>query len=97
MAAISKGKMEMKVFPKGQVVIPVLLRKKYNIDIGDSVQVIPSKNGILLKPLTKTKESKSLTDNLFGIFEEYAQEKKQIKKKDLLKATEKGFMEGWKE
>jgi bifunctional DNA-binding transcriptional regulator/antitoxin component of YhaV-PrlF toxin-antitoxin module len=97
MAVISKsnGKMEMKVFAKGQVVIPVLLRKKYNIDIGDNIQAIPSENGILLKPLPKIKKTQSVTDELFGIFEEYTKGIKTIKKNDVLKATEKGFTEGW--
>ena len=43
----------MKVFPKGQVVIPVSLRKRYNIDIGDQVQAIPSNEGILLRQRRK--------------------------------------------
>jgi AbrB family looped-hinge helix DNA binding protein len=88
-------KMEMKVFPKGQVVIPVALRKKYNIDIGDSIQVIPSENGILLKPKSKTKKPETLTDDLFGIFKNYARSSKKIGKKDILNATENGFIEGW--
>ncbi|MBN1904650.1 MAG: AbrB/MazE/SpoVT family DNA-binding domain-containing protein [Deltaproteobacteria bacterium] len=87
--------MEMKVFPKGQVVIPVMLRKKYNIDIGDNIQVIPAENGILLKPKPKTKKPESITDNLFGIFKNYARNNKKIDKKDILNATENGFIEGW--
>lgn len=89
-------KMEMKVFPKGQVVIPVMLRKKYNIDIGDNIQVIPAENGILLKPKPKTKKPESITDNLFGIFKNYTRSSKKIDKKDILNATENGFIEGWK-
>ena len=33
MTAEAKESVKMKVFPKGQVVIPVSLRKKYHIDI----------------------------------------------------------------
>lgn len=97
MASASKsiGKMEMKVFPKGQVVIPVMLRKKYNIDIGDNIQAVPSENGILLKPLPKSKKPQSLTDDLFGIFKKYSGDSKKISKKDILNATEKGFIKGW--
>jgi AbrB family looped-hinge helix DNA binding protein len=88
---------KMKVFPKGQVVIPVSLRKKYNIDIGDHVEVIPSSDGILLKPSSKAKGSGFLTDTLFGTFEKYTPKKKNAGKKDIIKATETGFLEGWKE
>ena len=87
---------EMKVFPKGQVVIPVSLRKRYNIDIGDHIQAIPSRDGILLKPSSKTKSNGALTDRLFGIFNKYTQERQEIEKKDIIKATENGFTEGWK-
>ena len=73
---------KMKVFPKGQVVIPVSLRKKYNIDIGDHIQAIPSGQGILLKPLSKTKSNEPLTDSLFGIFGNYAREKRKASKKE---------------
>ena len=86
----------MKVFPKGQVVIPASLRKKYDIDIGDHLHVVPSSDGLLLKPLSKTKNTGALTDSLFGIFGKYAKEKQQAGKKDIIKATENGFIEGWK-
>lgn len=95
MTSISKISIKMKVFPKGQVVIPVSLRKKYKIDIGDHVNVIPSKDGILLQPSSKKEPSQTLTDNLFGIFKEYAKKRKGIKKRDIIEATEKGFSEGW--
>jgi len=88
---------KMKVFQKGQVVIPVSLRKKYDIDIGDHVEVIPSKNGILLKPSPSKKGRGSLTDILFGSFGEYAQKKKPAGKKDIHNATQTGFLEGWQE
>ena len=87
----------MKVFPKGQIVIPVSLRKKYNIDIGDHIQAVPSREGILLKPSSKTKSAEPLTDSLFGIFGNYAQKKRKVGKKDIKEATENGFIEGWKE
>jgi AbrB family looped-hinge helix DNA binding protein len=87
----------MKIFPKGQIVIPVSLRKKYNIAIGDHVQVIPSKNGIFLKPSPKAKKTATLTDSLFGIFGEYVRGKKNADKKDIIRATEKGFTKGWRE
>ena len=82
---------------KGQVVIPVSLRKKYNIDIGDHIDVIPSSSGILLKPSSTKKGSGFLTDTLFGVFAKYTQKKKKAVKKDIIKATKNGFIEGWEE
>ncbi len=85
----------MKVFPKGQVVIPVSLRKKYQIDIGDLIDVISKSDGILLKPLPKENRHRSLTERLFGVFSEYASRNTKPTKTDIEKATETGFTEGW--
>ncbi len=85
----------MKVFPKGQVVIPVSLRKKYQIEIGDRIDVIAELDGILLKPQPKEKKQRSLTERLFGIFRDYASGKSKPNKTDIKKATEAGFTEGW--
>ena len=89
----SKEPITMKVFPKGQVVIPIALRKKYDINIGDQIDVIPETNGILLKPTTKRTTDKSLTDKLFGVFNRYATGKPDLTKADIRKAVEKGFTE----
>ena len=67
MVATSKVSVKRKVFPKGQIVIPVGLRKKYHIEIGDHIDVIPKADGILLKPLPQKERKKSLTDFLFGV------------------------------
>ena len=96
MPSVLNKKITMKVFPKGQVVIPVSLRKKYHIDIGDHIQAIPSKEGILLKPSSRSKSIGTLTDSLFGIFRRYAQDKQEATKKDIIKATENGLIERWK-
>ncbi len=37
---------------KGQVVIPRRLRKQYDIELGTRALVIPTEEGILIKPLT---------------------------------------------
>ncbi|RZB35124.1 MAG: hypothetical protein SRB1_00892 [Desulfobacteraceae bacterium Eth-SRB1] len=95
MSATLKEAVKRKVFPKGQIVIPVALRKKYSIEIGDHVGVIPQADGILLKPMPK-KEKKSLTDSLFGIFGKYTKGKPKLKKADVNKATKAGFIEAWK-
>ena len=95
MATIPKESVKMKVFPKGQIVIPVALRKKYHIEIGDRVDVISKADGILLKPAPKREKEKSLTDCLFGMFGKYAKGKPKLKKADIKRATEAGFIEEW--
>ena len=95
MAATSKESVKRKVFPKGQIVIPVALRKKYHIEIGDNVDVIPKADGILLKPMPKKEGEKSLTDCLFGMFGKYAKGKSKLKKADINRLTEAGFIEEW--
>jgi len=96
MGTDAKESIKMKVFQKGQVVIPVALRKKYLIEIGDQIDVVPSPEGILLKPLSKKTNPKSLTERLSGIFTSYASEKSKPTKADIKKVTETGFTEGWK-
>jgi len=95
MGATLKGSVKRKVFPKGQIVIPVDLRKKYHIEIGDHVDVIPKADGILLKPMPKKEGKKSMTDCLFGMFGKYAKGKPELKKADINRAMEAGFIEGW--
>jgi AbrB family looped-hinge helix DNA binding protein len=95
MTASTKESFKMKVFPKGQVVIPVSLRRKYRIDIGDQIDVVSEKEGILLKPLQKQENKSSLTERLCGVFRTYAEGKTEPTKKDIKKATEKGFTDGW--
>ena len=95
MGVTSKESVKRKVFPKGQIVIPVALRKKYHIEIGDHVDVIPKADGILLKPIPNEEGTKSLTDHLFGMFAKYAKGKPKLKKADIDRATEAGFVEGW--
>ena len=95
MAANSKEPVKMKVFPKGQIVIPVALRKKYDIEIGDRVDVISKADGIFLKPVPKKEKEKSLTDHLFGMFGKYAKEMPKLKKADISRATEAGFIQEW--
>ena len=97
MSTSVKESFKMKVFPKGQVVIPVSLRRKYQIDIGDQIDVISAPEGILLKPLPKENSQESLTDRLYGIFSEYASGISKPTKAEIEKATEEGFIEGWPE
>lgn len=95
MPKATKEPVKMKVFQKGQIVIPVSLRQRYHIDIGDRLDVVPTNDGILLKsPSTKERKS-SLTDELFGIFKKYQPKGSGLEKENIIKATEKGFTEGW--
>jgi AbrB family looped-hinge helix DNA binding protein len=93
MVATSKESVKMKVFPKGQIVIPVALRKKYHIEIGDRVDIISKANGIFLKPMPREEKEKSLTDCLFGMFGKYAKGKPKLQKEDINKAMEAGFIQ----
>jgi len=87
-------RIKMKVFQKGQVVIPVALRKKYGIQVGDLVDVVPTPEGILLKAASHTVRGGSLTERLHGVFSEFAAQQPEIEKSDITKATEKGFTQG---
>lgn len=97
MGSRDKTPKKMKVFQKGQVVIPSLLRRKYHLEIGDQIDIVPTEEGILLKPSVKKADQKSLTERLFGVFHNYAIEKTTIKKQEMTVSTENGFIEGWRE
>ena len=91
----SKNAIKMKIFQKGQVVIPVELRRKYQLEIGDVINITPTDDGILLKPSLKKVKKETLTDQLYGIFSAYAKNRSKITKKDIAKTTENGFLSGW--
>ena len=54
--------MRMKIYNKGQVVIPAELRKKYNMVVGDYVEVVLDENCIKLVPV----QNVDVVDALFG-------------------------------
>jgi len=87
----------MKVFQKGQVVIPVALRKKYGIEIGNHVEIIETPEGILIKAKPQREDKRSLTQKLYGIFSDVCSQRPKLKKNDITKATELGYLEGWNE
>ena len=91
----SENAIKMKIFQKGQVVIPVELRRKYQLEIGDVINVTPTDEGILLKPSLKKVKKESLTDQLYGIFSANAKNRSGITKKDIAKTTINGFLSGW--
>jgi AbrB family looped-hinge helix DNA binding protein len=86
---------KMRVFTKGQVVIPVNIRRIYNIDIGDQIEFITVQGGILLKPSKPKQTDRSLTDKLYGIFSDYAGESRLLDKDAINTTTEDGFTHGW--
>ena len=58
--------MLMKVFNKGQIVIPAPIRREFGISIGDNLEVKIEKDGIFIrKPVYKAKK-------LAGSFHKYA-------------------------
>ena len=83
--------MQAKIFNKGQVVIPICLRKKYGIKIGENVDVIEEKDGIKIVPIKKDLG----IEKLQGIFNKY-KKKKILTEKKIEKSTEEGFTEGYK-
>lgn len=90
-----KDTYRMKVFPKGQVVIPVELRKKYRIEVGDKIKIKQRADGILLTPDKSPKNKVPLTDSLYGIFSKYRQGKPALTKKEIKKATADMFTKDW--
>lgn len=93
----TKSPKKMKVFRKGQVVIPVDLRRRYNIKIGDRIEFLTFKDGIFLKPSSQESEDRSLTDELYGMLRGYVKGKATSGKDAIRLATESGFVEGWTE
>lgn len=70
--------MKSKVYQKGQIIIPVDIRKKYGIEIGSTVEVIPEKKHLKIV-LVKKKEPVS---DIAGCFKsnKHFPTKKVIKK-----------------
>jgi len=82
--------MLMKIYNKGQVIIPVNIRKKFNFNIGDYVDVITVEDGIKLMPAKKRK----VVDKLYGILDKGAVHS-DISENDIDKASEAEFIKGW--
>jgi AbrB family looped-hinge helix DNA binding protein len=82
--------MLVKVFNKGQVVIPASIRKKYGIEIGKYVEIKEDKHGLRITPIDEPVEAKDLA----GIFSDYKDS--VFSEKDIEKATEDYFTESFK-
>ena len=86
----------IKVFQKGQVVIPIGLRRRYGINIGDQVDAVPTADGILIRPDPSRSTSASGTDRLFGIFTAYRDHlSAEPTREEIADATETGFAREW--
>ncbi len=79
--------MLMKVFNKGQVVIPVAIRKEFGIEIGDMLDVVADKKEKCVK-LRKAGEMKS--PKLAGSLSRYNRRKRFPSRKEMKKALEEG-------
>lgn len=77
--------MLVKVFNKGQIVIPSLLRKAFGIKIGEKVNLVVEKDGIKIVPVRKKVDAKDLA----GVFHKYAKGKKIPTEKEIEDITEK--------
>ena len=82
-----------KVFNKGQVVIPAALRKKFDIVVGESVNIVVQEDGIKIMPVKR----KANAEELFGVFHKYAVGKPFPTEREIEKATEDEFAKGFKD
>lgn len=77
-----------KLSSKGQVIIPKILRNRYNWDIGQILTVIDTGNGILLKPARPFKSTK--IEQVAGILKYKG---KPVSIDQMNEAIEKGALE----
>jgi len=82
-----------KVFNKGQVVIPAVLRRKFDIVVGESVNIVVQEDGIKIMPVKKKVDAKEL----FGVFHKYAGGKPFPTEEEIEKATEDEFVKGFED
>jgi AbrB family looped-hinge helix DNA binding protein len=83
--------MRMKIYNKGQVLIPTSLRKRYNLNIGDYVNVETEDNSIKITPVRKNR----VTDDLFGILAGKSHKTSIPDKEDINTITESEFVKDW--
>ena len=81
--------MLMKVFNKGQVVIPVTIRKEIGIEIGDILDVVVDGKEKCIK-LKKAGDMKS--QKLAGSLSKYNLRKRFPSRKEMKKALEEGIV-----
>jgi len=78
----------MKVFNKGQVVIPAAIRKEFNIEIGDMLEVVVDRKEECIK-LKRADEMKS--KELAGSLSKYNRRKRFPSRAEMKKALAEGI------
>ena len=81
--------MLMKLFNKGQVVIPSHIRKDLGIEIGDVLDVAVDKKA---KRISLQKSDELVSDKLAGSFSKYSRRRKFPTKKERRNALSEGLM-----
>ena len=81
--------MLMKVFNKGQVVIPAAIRKEFGIEIGDLLDVVVDRQKKCVK-LKRAREMKS--QKLAGSLSRYNRRKRFPSRKEIKKALAEGMI-----
>ena len=81
--------MLMKVFNKGQVVIPVAIRKEFGIEIGDMLDVVADRKEKCVK-LRKAEELKS--QKPASSLSKYNRRKRFPSRKEMKKSLEEGIV-----
>ncbi len=77
--------MKMKIHNKGQVVIPSEIRKKFDLEVGDQMDVVVDDNGVHLYPVIDD------SIQLEGVIKEEAEKYGFPDKREIEEASEKGF------
>ena len=72
--------MKAKIYPKGQIVIPAILRQKYGLEIGESVEILPEEGYLKIKRVK--------TNNLMNLAGVVKSKKPLPSKKDIHKIVE---------
>jgi AbrB family looped-hinge helix DNA binding protein len=67
MSGLLEKVFRVRVSSKGQVVIPRHVRKALNLGEGDELLLVPTEDGILMKPPSKKKESGEIRGLLKGL------------------------------
>lgn len=81
--------MLMKVFNKGQVVIPADIRKEFGIEVGDMLEVVADRKEKCLK-LKRIDEMKS--EKLAGSLSKYNRRKRFPSRREIKEALAKGIV-----
>ena len=84
-------KMLIEIFDKGQVVIPVDIRKEFDIEIGDMLDVIVDRRE---KSLTLKKAGGMKSTKLAGSLSKYKQKRRFPSRQEMKEALAEGIVRG---